>query len=442
MDAGHGSGGGRLAGSGGRALVGAQLRRVLVVGIVVPLAVGAVIALVGACWAYAAGAEPATMAMIAFTQAYPLTVGVCAVAVLAGDPLVEVQAALPVEFRCVQTLRAGLLLAAGMAGALLMFAPLEVLGLVYRDIGWAGALTPVGGAALMVLAAYVAVTVAGSSRSASLAWWRFGCSSRSFGIRTCRARPSARAAVARAARGGRWRLARARLARVRVAEAGRCAMRFLALARTHFRLAARQRALWIVSLGLALLSVTITVNPGLSFETDNPAALALTAQMLALMPPSRLRGGLHRPGRRGGAARYFGDRGVRTRAFVRVGGGARGGCARGDGVAVRRGAAVLRGRPDAARQRVGVAPGGRPADRRSAAVPRSSRRRFRRLPALSCRAPLRGSPLSSPGSGCSSSPCSCRLPPPGAACGSISRPIPWRRYSSAARRCSIPPSPR
>ena len=58
---------------------------------------------------------------------------------------------------------------AGMAGALLMFAPLEVLGLVYRDIGWAGALTPVGGAALMVLAAYVAVTVAGSSRSASLA---------------------------------------------------------------------------------------------------------------------------------------------------------------------------------------------------------------------------------------------------------------------------------
>ena len=62
-------------------------------------------------------------------------------------------------------------------------------------------------------------------------------------------------------------------------------MRFLALARTHFRLAARQRALWIVSLGLALLSITITVNPGLSFETDNPAALALTAQMLALMPP-------------------------------------------------------------------------------------------------------------------------------------------------------------
>ena len=62
-------------------------------------------------------------------------------------------------------------------------------------------------------------------------------------------------------------------------------MRFLSLAGTHFRLAARQRALWIVSFALALLSITITVNPGLSFETDNPTALALTAQMLALLPP-------------------------------------------------------------------------------------------------------------------------------------------------------------
>ena len=62
-------------------------------------------------------------------------------------------------------------------------------------------------------------------------------------------------------------------------------MRFLSLAGTHFRLAARQRALWIVSFALALLSITITVNPGLSFETGNPTALALTAQMLALLPP-------------------------------------------------------------------------------------------------------------------------------------------------------------
>ena len=62
-------------------------------------------------------------------------------------------------------------------------------------------------------------------------------------------------------------------------------MRFLSLSVIHARMAARQRAIWVASLLLALLSITITVNPGLSFETDNAAALALTAQMLALLPP-------------------------------------------------------------------------------------------------------------------------------------------------------------
>lgn len=62
-------------------------------------------------------------------------------------------------------------------------------------------------------------------------------------------------------------------------------MRLFRLACAHFRMASRQRVLWAVSLGLALLSATISVNPEFSFETNDPAALALTAQMLALMPP-------------------------------------------------------------------------------------------------------------------------------------------------------------
>lgn len=176
MVAGYGGGRGRLGGSAIRALVGAQVRRVRALGVVVPLVAGALIAFVGACWAHVAGTASATMAMLAFMQAYPLTVGVCAVAVLAGDPLVEVQAASPVEFRAVQTLRAAVLLAAGAAGAALMFVPLEALGIVYRDIGWAGAFTPVGGAVLMVLTAYAAVALAGSSRNATLlvvAVWLF-----------------------------------------------------------------------------------------------------------------------------------------------------------------------------------------------------------------------------------------------------------------------------
>ena len=176
MDAGYGSGNGRLTGSQLRALAAAQTWRVRAVGIVVPVAVGACIAAVGACWVLAAGAMAATHAMLAFTQAYPLAVGVCAVAVFTGDPLVEVQAATPAEFRAVQTLRGAIVLAAAAVGALVMFVPLEALGLVYRDIGWAGAITPVGGATLMVLAAYAAAALAGSSRSAALvvvAVWLF-----------------------------------------------------------------------------------------------------------------------------------------------------------------------------------------------------------------------------------------------------------------------------
>ena len=176
MDAGYGSGNGRLTGSQLRALAAAQTRRVRAVGIVVPVAVGACIAAVGACWVLAAGAMAATHAMLAFTQAYPLAVGVFAVAVFTGDPLVEVQAATPAEFRAVQTLRGAIVLAAAAVGALVMFVPLEALGLVYRDIGWAGAITPVGGATLMVLAAYSAAALAGSSRSAALvvvAVWLF-----------------------------------------------------------------------------------------------------------------------------------------------------------------------------------------------------------------------------------------------------------------------------
>lgn len=62
-------------------------------------------------------------------------------------------------------------------------------------------------------------------------------------------------------------------------------MRFLRLARAHARMAARQRALWIVSLALALLSLAITVNDALPFETGDVADLVFLAQVLAMLPP-------------------------------------------------------------------------------------------------------------------------------------------------------------
>lgn len=62
-------------------------------------------------------------------------------------------------------------------------------------------------------------------------------------------------------------------------------MRFLSLAWTHARMAARQRAIWVASLLLALLSMGVAVNTGLPFETGDVADLVFLAQMLAMLPP-------------------------------------------------------------------------------------------------------------------------------------------------------------
>lgn len=62
-------------------------------------------------------------------------------------------------------------------------------------------------------------------------------------------------------------------------------MRFLSLARIHARMAARQRAVWIVSLLLALLSLGTTLNEGLAYETGDVADLVFLAQVLAMLPP-------------------------------------------------------------------------------------------------------------------------------------------------------------
>ena len=49
--------------------------------------------------------------------------------------------------------------------------------------------------------------------------------------------------------------------------------------------AARQRAIWVASLLLALLSMGVAVNTGLPFETGDVADLVFLAQMLAMLPP-------------------------------------------------------------------------------------------------------------------------------------------------------------
>lgn len=160
-----------LDGTGARsapwALLGAQVRRVRVVGIAVPLTTAALIALAGSCWALAAGTASASLAMLVLMPLCAAAAGLCAAAVFTGDALVELHASTPAGFRAVQTMRAAVLLVAAAAGGFALFAPLHLLGVVYNDAGWASALSPAGGAVIMVLVAYAAA-LAGSGRSATL----------------------------------------------------------------------------------------------------------------------------------------------------------------------------------------------------------------------------------------------------------------------------------
>lgn len=146
-------------------LAAAQLRCVGRAGCAVPVAAGALAAVVGAVLKVSLGAYAATVVMIAIMPCYLLFVAVGAAALLAGDPLVELHGSTPAGVRAVQTTRAVLLALGGMAGALAMFAPLHLLGVVYGDVGWASAITPVGGAAVLVLAAYAAAAGMGSPRA-------------------------------------------------------------------------------------------------------------------------------------------------------------------------------------------------------------------------------------------------------------------------------------
>ena len=102
----------------------------------------------------AVGAQWTTAVVIMLMPLHSLVVGSASVGVLAGDPLVELHGSTPVGERAVQTMRGALLALAGMAGAFVMFAPLHLLGVVYGDVGWASAATPVGGAVVFVLSAY------------------------------------------------------------------------------------------------------------------------------------------------------------------------------------------------------------------------------------------------------------------------------------------------
>lgn len=149
------------------ALAAAQLMRVRSAGVAFPVALGALIALAGAAASAVAGVPWTRVASVAFMPLYSLAVGMGAVALLSGDALVELHGSTPVGVRAAWTMRLVLLALAAAVGALVMFAPLHALGVVYGDIGWASALSPVGGVVTLALAAYAAVAVLESPRAAA-----------------------------------------------------------------------------------------------------------------------------------------------------------------------------------------------------------------------------------------------------------------------------------
>lgn len=150
-------------------LAAAQVHRSKAVMLAVPLGTSALVSIAGVVLAHLAGREAASLAMMLIVQLYPISVGACAVVALGDDLLAELQESTFVGFRAVQLARLAVMLAGGVIGACLLFAVLHAFGVFPNDIGWLSALSPVGGAAIVVLVAYTAVSLTGSVRSAIMA---------------------------------------------------------------------------------------------------------------------------------------------------------------------------------------------------------------------------------------------------------------------------------
>ncbi len=153
----------------------AQLRRVTP-SAVAPVLVGMVIAAAGIAVAETWTTVQATTLLGWLTQVFTITVGVAAAVVLTGDPLVELHESTPISFRTVQFLRAAIVASIAVAGGLVMFVPLHLLGVWPRDIGWLSGLVPTGAALFIVAVALTAAAFSGTTSTVTIsvvAGWIF-----------------------------------------------------------------------------------------------------------------------------------------------------------------------------------------------------------------------------------------------------------------------------
>lgn len=147
-------------GSGAGAALAAQARRVGGVVLAGPVVAGGAVALAG--WGGAVAWAPTqAMTLVSWlTQVFVVGVGACAAVALTGDQLVELHESTPTGFRAAQLLRAALVTAAGVAGAVLMFGPLHALGVWPRDAGWISVTSPAGAVVILAVVALLAAAYA------------------------------------------------------------------------------------------------------------------------------------------------------------------------------------------------------------------------------------------------------------------------------------------
>lgn len=158
------------------ALLRAQLRRTGGTVVAGPLAAGVAVALVGWLAATSWTATPATTVLHWLTQIFVLCTGVCVAVAVTGERLVELHEASPTPFRTAHTIRAGLAVGSGVAGAAVLAASLLLHDLRPFGEGWASPVAPIG-TVLFVAAVAVAVAALTGTTSATtvavVAAWLF-----------------------------------------------------------------------------------------------------------------------------------------------------------------------------------------------------------------------------------------------------------------------------
>ncbi len=153
-------------------MIRAQARRIGMGLLTMPVACGIAVAaagiMVSGVWS-----RTQTLTVVNWlAQLMVIGAGVCVAVALTGDPLVEASESTPVGWRRVQATRFALAAVSGLAGAVLMFAPLHVLGLWPQDTGWISLIAPTG-AVLVVGAAAAWSASTRATVMAVVAVWMF-----------------------------------------------------------------------------------------------------------------------------------------------------------------------------------------------------------------------------------------------------------------------------